>query len=115
MKIKTLIIYLFVGFNIAVFVFPGNGAQVAGRAELTEWQAIARVKSVLRKSASSCRITKTQNISAIRVKSGWRVTARINMSVSGLSRREAAIWIVSSAKSISPQNQLTADITIGCP
>jgi hypothetical protein len=87
----------------------------ATRAELTQAQAIARVKTILRDNADGCRITSTQSVSAVRVKAGWRVTARIRMSASGTSRAETAVWIVSAKNGASAQNQLTAEIANGCP
>jgi hypothetical protein len=87
----------------------------ATRAELTQAQAIARVKTTLRNNAEGCRITSTQSVSAVRVKAGWRVTARIRMSASGTSRAETAVWIVSAANGTTAQNQLTAEIANGCP
>jgi len=87
----------------------------ATRTELTQSQAIARVKTILRDNADGCRITSTQRLSAIKVKAGWRVTARILMSASGTSTAETATWIVSAKNGASAQDQLTAEITNGCP
>ncbi|HEX9929721.1 MAG TPA: hypothetical protein VGB02_14405 [Pyrinomonadaceae bacterium] len=115
MKIKRSFLRLVVGTNIAVLTLGASAALSATRAaELSEAQAIARVKAVLRRGASGCRITKTQSISAVRVKSGWRVTARIRMSAIGTSTTETAVWIVSAKKGASAQNQLTAEIADGC-
>jgi hypothetical protein len=83
--------------------------------EITQAQAIARVKTVLRNNAGRCRITSTVGVSAVRVKAGWRVTARVKMSASGRSRTETAVWIVSAANGVTAQNQLTAELAIGCP
>lgn len=90
-------------------------AHSASPAELTQAQATARVKTILRDNADGCRITSTQGVSAVRVKAGWRVTARIRMSASGTSRAETATWIVSAKNGTSAQNQLTAEISNGCP
>ena len=84
------------------------------RIELTQAQAIDRVKTILRDNADGCRITSTQRVSAIKVKAGWRVTARIRMSANGTSTAETATWIVSARNSASAQDQLTAEITNGC-
>ena len=86
----------------------------ATRTELTQAQAIARVKTILRDNADGCRITSTQRVSAIKVKAGWRVTARIRMSANGTSTAETATWIVSARNSASAQDQLTAEIANGC-
>ncbi len=115
MKIKTSLLRLFSRTIVAVLLLGASTAQSATRAELTEAQAIARVKAILRNNASSCQITKTQSVSAIRVKAGWRVTARIKMSGSGTSTTETVVWIVSAKNRASAQNQLTAEIANGCP
>ncbi len=116
MKIKTLFLRLFIGTIVAVLLLGASAAQSATRAgELTGAQAIARVKAILRNNASGCRITKMQSVSAMRVKAGWRVTARIKMSASGTSMTETAVWIVSAKNGASAQNQLTAEIANGCP
>jgi hypothetical protein len=114
MKIKTSFLRLIVGTIIAVLTL-GASALAARAAELSEARAIARVKAVLRRGASGCRITKTRSISVVRVKAGWRVTARIKMSAGGISTTETAVWIVSAKNGASAQNQLTAEISNGCP
>lgn len=117
MKIKA---WFFRAFTItvaaaALLAAGGMLTHSATRAELTQAQAIARVKTILRDNADACRLTSTQSVSAVRVKAGWRVTARIRMSASGTSRTETAIWIVSAKNSASAQDQLTAEISKGCP
>lgn len=102
---------------LVVVLLLGSGAvqsATLGR-ELTSAQAIARVRAILRNNAGGCRITNYKNVSAVRVKAGWRVTARIRMSASGASRAEAAVWIVSAKNGATAQNQLTAEIENGCP
>lgn len=100
----------------AAVVFGGSiAAHPLSSFELTQAQAIARVRSVIRAKASTCRITKTQSVTAVRVAAGWRVTARILMSASGISRSERAVWIVSQARGAVAQDQLTAEIATGCP
>lgn len=104
-------------FSVAAAVLLAGGAmstRSAPRVELTRAQAISRVKTILRDNAEGCRITSTQGVSAVRVKTGWRVTARIRMSASGTSRAETAIWIVNVHNDASAQNQLTAEISNGC-
>ncbi|MBA3767679.1 MAG: hypothetical protein H0W99_11970 [Acidobacteria bacterium] len=115
MKIKTSIPRLFISTIVAVLLLGASTAQSAKQAELTEEQAIARVRAILRNKVSSCRITKTQSVSAIRIKAGWRVTARIKMSASGGSTTETAVWIVSAKNGAAAQNQLTAELANGCP
>ncbi|MCA1602507.1 MAG: hypothetical protein LC776_12965 [Acidobacteria bacterium] len=115
MRIKTSFLRLFIATIVAVLLLGASAAQSATRAELTKAQAVARVKAILRNSASGCRITKTQSVSAVRVKAGWRVTARIKMSASSTSVTETAVWIVSAKNGASAQNQLTAEIANGCP
>jgi len=110
MKIETSFLRLFIATIVAVLLLGAGTAQSAKRAELTRAQAIAHVKAILRNN-----VTKTQSVSAIRAKAGWRVTARIRMSASGTSTTETAVWIVSAKTGASAQNQLTAEIANGCP
>ncbi|MBA3355000.1 MAG: hypothetical protein H0U18_03495 [Pyrinomonadaceae bacterium] len=108
----------FRAFPLAAAALFASGAELthsATPAELTQAQAIARVKTILRDNADGCRITSTQSVSAVRVKAGWRVNGRIRMSASGTSRVETAIWIISAKNGASAQNQLTAEISNGCP
>ena len=98
-----------------VVLLLGVGAAQSARAELTQTQALARVKTILRNSTNACQINKTSSISAVRVKEGWRVTANITMSASGTRTAATAVWIVSAKTGASPQNQLTAEIANGCP
>ena len=98
-----------------VVLLLGAGIARSARAELTQAQAIARVKAILRSNTAACQINKTRSITAARVKAGWRVTARITMSASGTPRAETAVWIVSERNGTSAQNQLTAEIANGCP
>ena len=95
----------------------GSGITQSANAggEITQGQAVARVRRILDNNSGPCRITQTQSISAARVKAGWRVTARIRMSASGVSRAETAVWIVSSTNGATAQDQLTAEIALGCP
>ena len=79
--------------------------------EITQAQAIARARSILRNNAGPCGITQTQSVAAARAKAGWRVTAKIKMS----GTIENAVWIVGEAAGASPQNQLTSEIEKGCP
>lgn len=99
----------------AIVLLLGAGVAQSAWAELTQAQAIARVKTILRNSTNGCQINKTNSVSAVRVKAGWRVTARITMSASGTRTAEIAVWIVSAKNGASPQNQLTAEIANGCP
>ena len=111
-KIESLFLRQIVGTLFIVFLL-GTVAQSA-LAELTQAQAIARVKTILSNNANACQINKTSSISAVRVKAGWRVTANITMSASGTRTAATAVWIVSAKNGASPQNQLTAEIANGC-
>ncbi|MFN2502018.1 MAG: hypothetical protein ABR530_08405 [Pyrinomonadaceae bacterium] len=86
----------------------------ASAAELTQAQAIARVRSILRNNTAACRINRVNAVTAARVRAGWRVTANIVMSASGRRLSEKATWIVSEKNGASPQDQLTAEIQNGC-
>jgi hypothetical protein len=100
---------------LAVVLLLGAGATSSARAELTQAQAIARARTVLRNNMAGCQINKIRSVSAVRVKAGWRVTARLTMSASGRATAETAVWIVSERKGAVAQNQLTAEIANGCP
>ena len=113
-KIESLFLRQIV-FTFFVILFLGAGIAHSARAELTQTQAIARVKTILHNNTNACQINKTSSISAVRVKAGWRVTANITMSASGTRTAATAVWIVSAKTGASPQNQLTAEIANGCP
>jgi hypothetical protein len=84
------------------------------RAETTRAHAIAIVKSILRANAKACRL-RHGAISAKRVMAGWRVTARVTLSHSGKPFTATAIWTVRGDGKAVPSNQLTAEISNGCP
>jgi hypothetical protein len=117
MKIKAGVFRALTLTAAAVTLLAAGAVQrhSATRVELTQAQATASVRTILHDNADGCRITSTQSVSAVRVKVGWRVTARIRMSASGTSRAETAIWILSAKNGPSAQNQLTAEISTGCP
>ncbi|MFN2502023.1 MAG: hypothetical protein ABR530_08430 [Pyrinomonadaceae bacterium] len=94
--------------------FLSLSVSAASAAELTQAQAISRVRSILRNNTAGCRINKVNAVTAARVRAGWRVTANIIMSASGRRLSEKAIWIVSERNGASPQDQLTAEIQNGC-
>jgi hypothetical protein len=100
---------------LAVVLLLGASAAHSARAELTQAQAIARPRTILRHNMAGCQINKIRSVSAVRVKAGWRVTARITMSASGRATAETAVWIVSERNGAVAQNQLTAEIANGCP
>lgn len=83
-------------------------------AEISQAQAIARVRTILRNNTGGCRINKVNSVTAVRVRAGWLVTARLIMSASGRRLSETAVWIVSQRNGAVAQNQLTAEIAIGC-
>ena len=99
----------------AVILILGISVVHSARAELTQTQAIARVKTILNNNTNACQINKKGSISAVRVKAGWRVTAQITMSASGTPLPVTAVWTVSAKNGASPLNQLTAEIANGCP
>lgn len=100
---------------LVVNLILGIGIAHSARAELTQAQAIARARTILRNNTEGCRIDKIRSVSAVRVKAGWRVTARITMSASGRPLSETAVWVVSQRNGAVAQNQLTAEIANGCP
>ena len=84
-------------------------------AEISQAQAVARVRTIVRNNTAGCRINKVNSVTAVSVRGGWRVTARLIMSASGRRLSETAVWIVSQRNGAVAQNQLTAEIAIGCP
>lgn len=94
-----------------VLVLGTTSQSAATNWEITQTQAMARVRTILSSNSGPCRITQTQDITAARVKTGWRVAAKIKIS----GTLENAIWIISSANGAVPQNQLTTEIENGCP
>jgi hypothetical protein len=81
----------------------------------TRPQAIAIVRSIINRNTRPCRINKTNSITGVAAGRNWRVTARIVMSASGRPLNETAIWTVRSNGEAVPANQLTAEISNGCP
>lgn len=84
-------------------------------ADITQAQAIARVRSILNNKSRGCSIDRINSVRASRVGGGWRVTASIVMSASGRRRTEQGVWIVSQRNGAVAQNQLTSEIAMGCP
>ncbi len=84
-------------------------------AELTKAQAIARVRTILRNNTAACSINRINSVTAVRTRAGWRVNANIIMSASGRRLTERPSWIVTSRRGAVAQDQLTAEIAIGCP
>jgi hypothetical protein len=78
-------------------------------------RAIAIVRSIINRNATSCRINKTNSITAVASGRNWGVTARIVMSASGSPVNETAVWTVRPDGVAVPGNQLTAEISNGCP
>lgn len=113
-KIKTMLFRQFLGGLITGLFLAGLSAGYSLKQELRKGQAVARVQTILKNNATGCRL-RTRSISAVRVGAGWRVTARVVMSVSGSPVNETAIWIVSRRNGAVAQNQLTAEIAMGCP
>lgn len=99
----------------ALLLIWGVSAERAAAAELTQAQAVARVRTILRNNTAGCKIKKVNSVSAVRISAGWRVTARIVMAASGSPISERAVWIVSQKNGAVEQDQLTAEIAIGCP
>ena len=83
-------------------------------ADMSKAQAIARVRTILKSSTAGCRINSVTSVTAVKVKAGWRITARIVMSASGSRLNEKAVWIVSEQQGAAAQDQLTAEIQNRC-
>ena len=98
---------------LAVLIIVLTFAPTLVGQEVTKTQAISRVKGIINRAAATCGI-QTRAITATKVKAGWRVTALIWLSASGVRRSEHPTWIVSRANGESPQDQLTFEIANGC-
>jgi hypothetical protein len=98
----------------ALLVLTTLAVPSAPAAELTKAQAIARVRSIISNNTRACSINRTNSITAVWTRSGWRVTANIVMSASGRRLTERAVWLVNQRNGATPQNQLTAELGNGC-
>lgn len=79
-------------------------------------KAISTVRAMLKRNTAACKIDEVRSIAAARVRYGWRVTAKLVMSASGSPTNETAVWTVrSSDRKAVPNNQLTAELSQGCP
>lgn len=107
MFIRHIVYTLFIGLILGAEIAP------SAQKELTQTQAITRVRTILQNNAGACRL-KTRSISAVKVRAGWRVTARVTMSAGGITRPEIVVWIISQRNGAVAQNQLTAEVQNGC-
>lgn len=116
---RTTVTSFFWKFKVAiasvVLISAWGAARAFNTSSTTRAQAIAVVRSIINQNARSCRISKTNRITAVTAGRNWRVTARIVMSASGRPVNETAIWTVRSDREAVPANQLTAEISKGCP
>ena len=87
---------------------------VDGSPATTRAQAISMVRSILKRKAVACRISKTVSVTASQAKTGWRVTATVVMAASGTPRTEALVWIVASGQAV-PASQIASEVSSGCP
>jgi eukaryotic-like serine/threonine-protein kinase len=90
---------------------PERVAELGGL--IARAQAIAIVNSILRAKAGACKV-KHGRINATRGKAGWRVATSVTLSGSSKPFTSAAVWTVRDGVAV-PGNQLTAEITEGCP
>ncbi len=101
--------------GLVLLLLIGVSPAFTAAAEISQAQAIARVRTILRNNTGGCRINKVNSVTALRAKAGWSVTARLVMSASGSRVAERAAWIVSERNGAVAQDQLSAEIAIGCP
>jgi len=80
----------------------------------TRAQAISMVRTILASNTVSCRIKKTLSVEASQTKTGWRVTAKVVMGVSGTPRNETLMWTVASGQAV-PASQIASEVNSGCP
>ena len=109
MNLRSLLVqticFLLLAFRLSVAAPP----------ILPQAQAIQTVRTILQKNAGSCKIKQVRSITAKKNGSVWRVTAQIVMAASGRPLTETAVWGVSEKNAATPMNQLTAEISKGCP
>jgi hypothetical protein len=103
-KIAVVIVLLVMNTIVNSAAAPGT----------TRAQAISMVRSILKSNTASCRINKTLSVEASQVKTGWRVTARVVMAVSGTPRQETLVWTVASGQTV-PASQIASEVSNGCP
>lgn len=113
-KMKVLLLRTSMAAALLLVIYFGVTNAVTTPA-LTRAQAIAIVRSIINRNARPCRISKTKSVTAVAAGRNWRVTARIVMSASGTARNETAVWTVTSSGQATPANQLTAELSNGCP
>jgi hypothetical protein len=102
-------------FLAAIIISAVTAAAVAPK-KTTRSKAIATVRAILKRNTAACKIDEVRSISAARVRNGWRVTAKVAMSASGSPINETAVWTVRhSDGKVVPNNQLTAELSHGCP
>ena len=112
---RTLVPLLLTGILLTCVV-SGTCTPLTARAETTRARAMATVRAILSRNAAACKINKVRSITAVRSRGGWRVTARLVMSMSGRPLDETAVWGVraSDGEAVA-KDQLTAEISHGCP
>jgi hypothetical protein len=123
MKSRVKTFHLLAGHSCACLlmsaVLPVTEAKAiilgVGRTETTRAQAIAIVRQIINQKKAACKINKIRSLSAVRSRGGWRITAKLVMSASGRPLNETAVWTVRADGQATPANQLTAELTNGCP
>jgi hypothetical protein len=101
---------------LAGIILSGVTTAAIAQKRTTRAKALATVRAILEKNSAACKIDEVRSISAARVRKGWRVTAKLVMSASGTPSNETAVWTVRrSDGEAGPNNQLTAELSKGCP
>jgi hypothetical protein len=101
---------------LAGIILSGVTTAAIAPKRTTRAKAIATVRAILNRNTAACKIDEVRSISAARLRKGWRVTAKLVMSASGTASNETAVWTVRrSDRKAVPNNQLTAEISHGCP
>jgi hypothetical protein len=85
----------------------------ATRPKTTQAEAIAKVNSLLQANTAPCKL-KHGPVTAKRVAAGWRVTTKVTLPGGGRPFTSTAVWTVGDGEPV-PGNQLTSEISNGCP
>jgi hypothetical protein len=114
MKSRRFPLLFCIGAALAVCLYSDQGnAMRATQSKATQAQAIAAINSILGANAGACKL-KHGPISARRIAAGWRVTTRVTLNGRGRAFTSTAVWTVREGEAV-PGNQLTAEISNGCP
>ncbi|HEY3027300.1 MAG TPA: hypothetical protein VGJ55_14210 [Pyrinomonadaceae bacterium] len=102
---------------VAFFVFTTLmfTTGLAARPKTTRAEAVSIVRSILQRNANACRFSHGP-ITVARVKAGWRISTKLTLNGRGKPYAATAVWTVGeNGGDAVPANQLTSEISNGCP